>query len=681
MPPSRKKNKKRPDFDPRLQAAPNGALNLMNSENEVSCYGSNDPMCNKSLMNGVAERDLMAITFQSFEKTTISKNWGSKEFSQNAAKGNVQAARLIGYVPIDLPDITADEVAGLQEEYKPKLTYGEIWDSDGAFPTPAGQIPLLRVAQKGYGGDALDALIALQSPVSSPWGIPFIRVATNHVYVYDDAADVMDEEDDDENDDDNDDDNADDDDDDDKLQRGSRPKRKKKKTKRNTSGGGGERTGTLQVRVYVWMTRLIFELIADRAIKTLMDYIAQPPVRFRDVVQPPKCPSLFKSTDMAEHDTTEYKFSMAGLMKSAESQGYPLARKDPSQLAVTLYDFQKSTYQWMLDQENTPGGINAHFWQEWHYPEEVGGSMFYFPEAGELRLQRPPHTSGGLLCEEMGLGKTVEVIATILGNPRSGASQFVDVDGVRVPREVSIRDVQETNGMWQSLESSFIVADKVAAVAASSGSGKKTKKGQQQPVLDIYATTEDRKMLINSRATLIVVPPVLLSQWWRELHERVLPAASGSEPGLRLFKYTTSMGKGRAKASLENLFRFVEGKTPVIPLGDTVPVDMWGIGINKSLRASKSGKNSVSAEEIAQLLTLLLPKKGDAVIVRVPHDDFLGDYSQCKPGAAYDEYEVDVAKAYFKDPQYVFCSMFLLLFLFVMSLSLSLDLLLPTCII
>ena len=40
--------------------------------------------------------------------------------------------------------------------------------------------------------------------------------------------------------------------------------------------------------------------------------------------------------------------------------------------------------------------------------------MFYFPEAGELRLERPPHSTGGLLCEEMGLGKTVEVIAIII---------------------------------------------------------------------------------------------------------------------------------------------------------------------------------------------------------------------------------------------------------------------------
>lgn len=35
--------------------------------------------------------------------------------------------------------------------------------------------------------------------------------------------------------------------------------------------------------------------------------------------------------------------------------------------------------------------------------------MWYFPLAGEFRLAAPPHITGGLLCEEMGLGKTMEV--------------------------------------------------------------------------------------------------------------------------------------------------------------------------------------------------------------------------------------------------------------------------------
>lgn len=30
--------------------------------------------------------------------------------------------------------------------------------------------------------------------------------------------------------------------------------------------------------------------------------------------------------------------------------------------------------------------------------------MYYFPLAGEFRLSEPPLATGGLLCEEMGLG-------------------------------------------------------------------------------------------------------------------------------------------------------------------------------------------------------------------------------------------------------------------------------------
>lgn len=33
--------------------------------------------------------------------------------------------------------------------------------------------------------------------------------------------------------------------------------------------------------------------------------------------------------------------------------------------------------------------------------------MYYFPIGGEFRFEKPPIAYGGLLCEEMGLGKTV----------------------------------------------------------------------------------------------------------------------------------------------------------------------------------------------------------------------------------------------------------------------------------
>jgi hypothetical protein len=58
---------------------------------------------------------------------------------------------------------------------------------------------------------------------------------------------------------------------------------------------------------------------------------------------------------------------------------------------------------WMLDMEALPRGINALFWEERTFAD--GGSYHFSPALGELRLAPPPVMHGGLLCDEMGLGK------------------------------------------------------------------------------------------------------------------------------------------------------------------------------------------------------------------------------------------------------------------------------------
>ncbi|CAM9847939.1 unnamed protein product, partial [Phaeothamnion confervicola] len=111
----------------------------------------------------------------------------------------------------------------------------------------------------------------------------------------------------------------------------------------------------------------------------------------------------------------------AGLLKACESSGYAIREPQPSEIRPELFDFQRSTVQWMLDRERDEAGINGFFWQrrDWADTAEAGGSpLYYFPLAGEFRLTRPPLVRGGLLAEEMGLGKTVEILSLIVRNRR-----------------------------------------------------------------------------------------------------------------------------------------------------------------------------------------------------------------------------------------------------------------------
>ena len=357
----------------------------------------------------------LAVDYRSLKPCAIPANWGSKSGAEAACKGREHHSRLAGFLSFTLDDVSNEELVELT---RPKSVISvQGCDADGEFSTPLGQIPLSRLLDPLDGDERLSAIWALQSPTSSPWKLPFIRCVSNHQY--------------------------------------------KKASKGN---------GKLEIKIYVYLTRSLFELIADPAIKTVMDHIEGFPVERIPVTKSPKQPIMFTKSPLNE----EYSFTLPGLLKHAESTGYQsvgVFPRQPEALAVDLFDFQRSTYEWMQDREAEQTGINARFWEELIY-RDGGGSMYYFPLAGEFRLMKPPITTGGLLCEEMGLGKTVICIALVLGNP--GHSQV----------------------------------------------GK--------PVLQAEPVGEKEKgatprSLLSSNATLIVVPSTLVGQWYRELHNRVKP--------------------------------------------------------------------------------------------------------------------------------------------------------------
>ena len=216
----------------------------------------------------------------------------------------------------------------------------------------------------------MNNLYALQHPVTSNWRIPFIRLFSRHKYDC--------------------------------------------------------QTGKLAVIFFVYFTRLVFELISDVAIKCIMEHITfSASCKIKRCTSRIKQPRMFSRENFEMLQHSEFRFSLPGLLKHVESTGYgygigydedeSLAIQSkhagkskytpPPGLKVDLFDFQKSTYLWMMDQEREESGLNGHFWEEWQFGEGDGLlNLYYFPLGGEFRFTKPPLARGGLLCEEMGLG-------------------------------------------------------------------------------------------------------------------------------------------------------------------------------------------------------------------------------------------------------------------------------------
>ena len=82
----------------------------------------------------------------------------------------------------------------------------------------------------------------------------------------------------------------------------------------------------------------------------------------------------------------------------------------------------------MEDQESLRDGLNSLFWEkrEWLDSNNDTDYFYYMPSAGELRLEAPGMVRGGLLCEEMGLGKTLEIVCCILNDKQKKYSRGVE---------------------------------------------------------------------------------------------------------------------------------------------------------------------------------------------------------------------------------------------------------------
>ena len=118
-------------------------------------------------------------------------------------------------------------------------------------------------------------------------------------------------------------------------------------------------------------------------------------------------------------ETYDRYSSLNGLLQELESLGHSQVDTAVEGLNVALFDFQKETLAWMM--ENEVNGIESYLWSK-----VPSSSLYFSPVLNQFSKNPPKVVRGGLLSDEMGLGKTVVSLAMILKNtappfPQSGS--------------------------------------------------------------------------------------------------------------------------------------------------------------------------------------------------------------------------------------------------------------------
>lgn len=71
-------------------------------------------------------------------------------------------------------------------------------------------------------------------------------------------------------------------------------------------------------------------------------------------------------------------------------------------LEVEMLEFQKQSLKWAMERETTLGGVQSYFWSK---VPITGSSLYFNPILGTFRTDKPKEVRGGIIAEEMGLGK------------------------------------------------------------------------------------------------------------------------------------------------------------------------------------------------------------------------------------------------------------------------------------
>lgn len=231
----------------------------------ILLFGCDDWRSNTCL-EGTSTAPPSSIDYTTLRPEALPNDWGTERGALRDAKSTETLGKLMGRYSIDIP-ATSESV---KELCKAKKEENNTFNEDGEFSSAFGQIPISRLIDmedqkkieivNSNRKETLKSLFTLQNPNSSRWKKPFIRIISNHVY------------------------------------------------------DGHKRI--LTVKLYIYFTRLIFELIADSTVKHIVEQLEEKPFLVKSLHKRPQQPIMFNSIPVANESE---RFSLAGLLQHNEN--------------------------------------------------------------------------------------------------------------------------------------------------------------------------------------------------------------------------------------------------------------------------------------------------------------------------------------------------------------------------
>ncbi|PSC76011.1 helicase-like transcription factor isoform B [Micractinium conductrix] len=186
--------------------------------------------------------------------------------------------------------------------------------------------------------------------------------------------------------------------------------------------------------------------------------------------------------------------NIPGLMQALERGEMPAAPQ-PGGLSVTMRPYQLQSLQFMLDAERGEGGFRRLFWQRLTTP--TGSRYWWSPVLARASLEVPAQGWGGWCAEEMGLGKTVEVLGLILASPAPplppGPRGQKDAEGLIPSRATLVVCAVSLVGQWIAEAQSKLAGNNVLRIHMYHGQGR---------IRDPVRLAHDFDLVVTTYATL-----------------------------------------------------------------------------------------------------------------------------------------------------------------------------------